>query len=78
MGLVSTPTEIIVDTLVLRGVSESDAATVVASFSHHLEVLMSGRGDVPSEPRPHVHTPDADGYRLALSVARTIEQARRV
>jgi hypothetical protein len=76
VDVVTTPSEILIDTLVLRGVPESDAAALVESFKNHLELLVSGGGHQPSEPRPHERTPDADGYRLALLVARTIGKVR--
>ena len=73
----SAPTEIIIDTLVLRGVSEADAQAITESFARHLRVMSDGTLEPEEQPRPHMHGAEAHGYRLALSVARAIEQVRR-
>lgn len=77
MGHVITPVEIVIDSLVLRGVSESDASALVTSFTHHLERLLGAAGTGSGDPAAHLHGASADGQRLAASVARAIEQVRR-
>ena len=72
MGAVTAPAEVIIDRLVLAGVSEHAAPALVAAFRNHLAALLSG----PVLPL----TPPADdaeryGRELAAAVARSLRRA---
>jgi len=72
----TVPTEVFIDTLVLRGVSEHDALLIVATFSERLEHMLEVGGPLATDADLVDSSPVSVGTRLAMSVARTIEQAR--
>ena len=77
----SAPREVVIDQLVLRGVSEPDAPHVIAAFRRHLADLLtssaSAHDELPRAQDPHsAHDGDIDklGRDLALSVARAVQR----
>jgi hypothetical protein len=68
----TAPAEVIIDRLVLGGVSHDDAAAVVTAFRSHLAALLSS-------PVPPLTPPSDDaeqyGRELAAAVARSLRRA---
>jgi hypothetical protein len=67
----TAPAEVVIDRLVLGGVSAHDAPAVVTAFRSHLVVLLSG---MPPAGEP-ADDAERHGRDLAAAVARSIRRA---
>jgi hypothetical protein len=67
----TAPAEVVIDRLVLGGVSGSDASAVVTAFRSHLVALLAGTPptDAPADDA------ERHGRELAAAVARSIRCA---